>query len=230
MKQYAKPYMHYEEDALRNTNKFKNAPSNASDCRTLKELKSWREAQRAQVKAFVPKQYQHYPNQAVESTYARNKARIESEQKERAAEARTNHTEINTTAQQATGASKEAGTQDSTIEKAQGASSKADGPARGASDHTAEMAGAAQRVSKAPKRESPQSAAQTKALSSHNSKIDSNLVAVHTSLVATDATSRITLVVGIAACLLGAVAYTVVRAHHRQQQLEDVVGGYVLHP
>jgi len=79
MKQYAARYMHYAEDYQRLAAEFVAAPDRASDCHSLAELKMWRDARMAYIKAYVPKAFQGFALANLDNEFENNKARIMAE-------------------------------------------------------------------------------------------------------------------------------------------------------
>jgi len=56
--------------------------ASAEMCKTKAELDAWRKAREAPIKAFVPKDYQHYSMDSIKAEYNTNEARIEAAEKE----------------------------------------------------------------------------------------------------------------------------------------------------
>lgn len=79
MREHAQMHMHYMEDEQRLATEFAAAPASASDCHTLAELKEWRDAQLARIKAYVPKAYQGFATKSLDDEFDSNQARIAKE-------------------------------------------------------------------------------------------------------------------------------------------------------
>jgi len=82
MNRYANAYQHYRADAERIQKQYGNAPQRASDCHNMKALEQWRDAQRARLKAFVPKTWQRMGSESLDREFKENKARIAQEQQD----------------------------------------------------------------------------------------------------------------------------------------------------
>mmetsp|Transcript_90753 Transcript_90753/g.282717 ORF Transcript_90753/g.282717 Transcript_90753/m.282717 type:complete len:599 (-) Transcript_90753:146-1942(-) len=79
MSRYAEAYQHFANDSGRIQREFASAPQSAQDCHTVAALSRWREAQRAQIAAFVPKTWQGGAYKGVEGEFEANRARIAQE-------------------------------------------------------------------------------------------------------------------------------------------------------
>mmetsp|Transcript_90754 Transcript_90754/g.282721 ORF Transcript_90754/g.282721 Transcript_90754/m.282721 type:complete len:707 (-) Transcript_90754:519-2639(-) len=72
--------IHYAKDWQRLEVQFAASPARARDCHTLGDLKNWRDAQMAHIKAFVPKAFQGFAEKSLDHQFESNKARIASEE------------------------------------------------------------------------------------------------------------------------------------------------------
>jgi len=81
VKKYAEPYRRYIEAHDRMAKEFPNAPSSASACHSLEQLKEWHDAQHEMIRTFVPSHYRSFSYGAIEQEYRVNRARIEKEEK-----------------------------------------------------------------------------------------------------------------------------------------------------
>merc|ERR1719238_1968824 len=66
----------YTKKYAKNYKAIENAPMNAADCKTLKELKAWRASKMGSIKKWVPEAYQKGPESSINEDFKKNKARI----------------------------------------------------------------------------------------------------------------------------------------------------------
>mmetsp|Transcript_90755 Transcript_90755/g.282729 ORF Transcript_90755/g.282729 Transcript_90755/m.282729 type:complete len:324 (-) Transcript_90755:83-1054(-) len=79
MSRYAEAHQHFASDSERLQREFAGAPQRARDCHTAAALNQWRDAQRAQIGAFVPKMWQRGAYKGLDGEFEANKARIAEE-------------------------------------------------------------------------------------------------------------------------------------------------------
>jgi len=77
MNEYSRAYMHFVSDEDRIAKRFPDAVAHAQDCETVEQLKQWRDASKARLRAFVPEDYQDSALDGVNKKYAKRKADLE---------------------------------------------------------------------------------------------------------------------------------------------------------
>jgi len=100
---YAGDYVGANADSA--LNEADQAPAAAADCRSVKELKAWRDGQRAQIKVFVPKGDRSAAEASLQAEFKRHEKRVEHEEeaarKAEAVEAKAREAERETEAEEA---------------------------------------------------------------------------------------------------------------------------------